>query len=70
MDYIYIDTSIFEANNFLERHRINEIFKLAEEKELGIVLPAITYNEVKSRAIKTSKKHQINFVAIGIQHES
>lgn len=50
MDNIYLDTSIFEANNFLESKRISEIFKLAEEGYLRIILPAITYKEVKNRA--------------------
>ena len=30
MDIIFIDTSIFESNNFLESKRIREVYKLAE----------------------------------------
>jgi hypothetical protein len=64
MDNIYIDTSIFEANNFLESKRIVEIFKLAEEGYLKIILPAITYKEVKVRAsvnIKSAISRQKKF---------
>lgn len=64
MENIYIDTSIFEANNFLESKRISEIFKLAEEGQLRIVLPAITYKEVKVRAsvnIKSAISRQKKF---------
>jgi len=61
MEYIFIDTSIFESNNFLESNRINEILKLAEEKYITIVLPAVTYNEVKNRAIKNIKEATSKF---------
>src|ERR1700722_838901 len=56
MDNIYIDTSIFEANNFLEGKRINEILKLSEEKNISILLPSVTYFETKNRAIKNIKE--------------
>ena len=49
MDIIFIDTSIFEANNFLESKRIKEVFKLAERGHIKVVLPKITYDEILSR---------------------
>lgn len=52
MDYIYIDASIIEGNNFTEGKRINEIFKLAEEGHIQILLTAITYNEIVNSAIR------------------
>ncbi len=55
MNYIYIDTSIFETNNFLESERINQILKLSEEGHIQIVLPFITYSEIKNRAAKNIK---------------
>ena len=61
MDNIYLDTSIFEANNFLESKRINEILKLAEEGEIQIVLPVITYYETRNRAIKNIKEANNRF---------
>ncbi len=51
MDNIFIDTSVFEANNFLEGQRMNEIFKLSEEGHIKIILPEITYNEIKHRGL-------------------
>lgn len=50
MDYIFIDTGIFESNNFLESKSMQQLLKLAEEGEVAIVLPKITYNEVLARA--------------------
>lgn len=56
MDYIYIDTSIFESDNFLEGSRINSILELSEEGYIRIVLPAVTYNEIKNRIRKGTKE--------------
>lgn len=52
MENIFIDTSIFEANNFLESKRINEILRLSEEGYIKIVLPELTYREIISRTRK------------------
>jgi len=52
IDILFLDTSIFEANNFLEGKRINEILKLAEEGVIGIILPRLTYDEVINRVKK------------------
>lgn len=52
MDNIFIDTSIFEENNFLESKRINEILKLSEESYIRIVLPEVTYEEILIRISK------------------
>lgn len=49
MDYIFIDTSIFEANNFLESKRINEILRLSEQEYIKIILPELTYKEILNR---------------------
>lgn len=49
MEYVYLDTSVFESNNFLEGSRINEILKLSEADKIRLVLPEITYQEVLSR---------------------
>ena len=57
MENVFIDTSIFEGNNFLESKRINEILKLSEEGQIRIILPQITYLEIVNRAtinVKTS----------------
>lgn len=52
MDNIFIDTSVFEENNFLESRRINELLKLSEEGYIKIVLPKVTYEEILSRTRK------------------
>lgn len=52
MDIIFIDTSIFESNNFLESKRIKEVYKLAEKGNIKIVLPELTYDEIINRISK------------------
>ena len=52
MDVIYIDTSIFESNNFLESKRIKEVYKLAEKGFIKVVLPELTYDEILNRVSK------------------
>ena len=52
MDIIFIDTSIFESNNFLESKRIKEVYKLAEREDIKIVLPELTYDEIVNRISK------------------
>lgn len=59
MDNIYIDTSIFEANNFFEGKRLNELLKLAEEGHISIIMPELTYDEIKNR-IKKNITEAIN----------
>ncbi len=52
MDTIFIDTSIFESNNFLESKRIKEVYKLAERGDIKVVLPQLTYDEILNRISK------------------
>lgn len=52
MDTIFLDTSIFESNNFLESKRIKEVYKLAERGHLKVVLPKLTYDEILNRISK------------------
>ena len=52
MDIIFIDTSVFESNNFLESKRIKEVYKLAERGDIKIVLPELTYDEIVNRISK------------------
>ena len=49
MDIVFLDTSVFVSENFLEGRRIQEIFKLSYSGHLSIILPIITYNEILSR---------------------
>ncbi len=61
MENVYIDTSIFEGNNFLEGKRINELLKLGEEGHIQIILPMITLREIQSRAINHIKNSVSRF---------
>lgn len=61
MDYVFIDTSVFEKNNFLEGGRINELLKLSEDDEIRVVLTQITYNEIISRFRKNVKNTESTF---------
>ena len=56
MDIIFIDTSIFESNNFLESDRIKEVYKLAERGEIKVVLPELTYDEILNRISKNIER--------------
>ncbi|RYE59622.1 MAG: hypothetical protein EOP48_00295 [Sphingobacteriales bacterium] len=47
--FIFIDTSIFVEENFLEGSRINTILDLAVHGHLKIVLSIITVNEIKAQ---------------------
>lgn len=49
---IFIDTSIFESNNFLESKRIREVYKLAERGDIKIVIPELIYDEIVNRISK------------------
>jgi predicted nucleic acid-binding protein len=52
MEYVFIDTSVFEKNYFLEGSAINEILRLAEEGYIKILMPQLTYDEILRRIAK------------------
>jgi hypothetical protein len=45
-EYVLIDTSVYESNNFIEGTRIKQLFKLSEERYITIVMPEIVKWEV------------------------
>lgn len=61
MDTIFIDTSIFEANNFLESKRIMEVYKLAARGDIRVVLPKLTYDEIINRISKNIEESSQKF---------
>ncbi len=61
MDTIFIDTSIFEANNFLESKRIQEVYKLAERGDIRVVIPKLTYDEILNRISKNIEEANQKF---------
>lgn len=62
MEYIFVDTCIFESNNFLESETIKQILKMSEEGYIQIVLPEITLMEIKNRGTHSIKSSVENFV--------
>lgn len=52
MDYVFIDTSVFISNNFLEGNLIKQLLKLSKEGFIKIVLPEIIVQELKSNISK------------------
>ena len=56
MDYIFIDTSVFESENFLMGNKINSLFSLAQSEEIIILLPQLTYDEIKNRIRKRCRE--------------
>lgn len=56
MDTVFIDTSVFISENFLEGKRIREIYKLCYDRHIQLVLPLITYKEILNRiALNTTE---------------
>lgn len=49
MENIFIDTSVFVRENFLEGNRINELLRLFEEGRFQHIAPLITINEIKNQ---------------------
>lgn len=52
---IFLDTSIFVQENFLEGKRINEFLNLSKAGSINLVLSIITVNEIKSRFKKQAR---------------
>lgn len=51
-DIIFIDTSIFENENFLRGHKIKQIGELSREDEIEVKIIDIVYNEILGRLRK------------------
>lgn len=49
IDNIFLDTSLFVKENFLEGTRINSIFNLSSKKYFNFYISIITLNEIKSQ---------------------
>ncbi len=50
MEYVFIDTSIFFANNFLEGKEIRTLLDLSKDGHIKIVMPQITLKEIIKKA--------------------
>lgn len=55
MDILFLDTSIWESNNFLESKRIKQLLKLSKDDQIRIVLPKLTYDEILNRIKKNTE---------------
>jgi hypothetical protein len=47
--YIYIDTSIFESENFLEGNKLKQLFDLAANGHVQLLIPNIVHQEILAR---------------------
>ena len=47
--YIFIDTSVFESENFIEGNKIKKLFDFANKRQIEIILPEIIRREVIAR---------------------
>ncbi|MFK7795871.1 MAG: PIN domain-containing protein [Aureispira sp.] len=47
---IFIDTSVFESENFTQGNKIKEIFNLSSRGVVQVLMPILTYKEILSRA--------------------
>lgn len=63
MDFVFLDTSVFEENNFLEGTKINSFLKLAVDGEITILISKITVNELKKRIENRTKESETLFAA-------
>jgi len=52
MDNVFIDTSVFEKNNFLEGKEIKQLFKLSSNGDIKIILPKLIVEEIENRIKK------------------
>ena len=55
-DIVFIDTNIFEKNNFLDGNRINSLLELSKAEIIKIIMPMLIKDEIKSRFKKNIKK--------------
>jgi hypothetical protein len=52
LENIFIDTSVFVAENFLHGNRIKELYRLFGDGHFKNVMPLVTINEIKSQFAK------------------
>ena len=48
-DIVFIDTNIFEENNFLKGNRINSLLELSKTEIIKIIMPVLIKDEIKNR---------------------
>lgn len=56
MDTIFIDTSVFISNNYLDSASIRQILKWGQQGYIRILMPEITYQELKKNAHEAIQK--------------
>lgn len=55
-DYIFIDTSVYISNNYFESAAIKQILKWGQQGYIKILLPEITYSEIKKNSKESIEK--------------
>ena len=58
---IFLDTSVFESENFFKGRNINHIAQLAEDDSIELKITDIVYNEIKQRIYSNLRKSQLAF---------
>lgn len=56
MEYIFLDTSIFFKENFLESKKIKSILKYGKDKKIKVIMPLLTYNEILKQVDEEVRK--------------
>ncbi len=49
MHIIFLDTSVFETENFFKGHKIRQLFELAKNNKIELKLTRVNYNEIIQR---------------------
>ena len=65
-----MDTSVFESENFLEGHKLLTLFDLAEEGNIVLLMPRITYTEVIARMRRNLSKAKDYINSIRAEYKS
>ncbi|NMH28057.1 PIN domain-containing protein [Flavobacterium silvaticum] len=69
-DIIFLDTSIFEGDNFFRGHKIKKLGELSRDGEIKVKITSVTYDEVKNRMAKRLKEAKSTFSSISKEVES
>ncbi|SNR25082.1 PIN domain-containing protein [Flavobacterium sp. ov086] len=64
-DIVFIDTGIFERENFLRGHKIKKISELSKSKAIKVKLTDITYREIKNRMRKNLETARVLYKKFG-----
>jgi hypothetical protein len=64
-DIVFIDTGVFEKENFFRGHKIKKISELSKSGAIKVKLTDITYREIKNRMLKNLEVARILYKKFG-----